>query len=51
MLHMLSINHVLFEKRVRELEGARVGIWGEDFFHKSLNRVDETLIAGAYKQL
>lgn len=42
MLHMLRINHVLFQKRVKELGRVGRGDWREDFFHHSLNRLDET---------
>lgn len=40
-----------FQKSVRELGGTVAGGWREDFFQKSLNKLDEILIAGAYKQL
>lgn len=47
---MLGGNHDPFQKRVRELGEARAG-FEERIFPTSLNSLDETLIAAAYKQI
>lgn len=50
MLRMLGGNCDPFQKRVRELGAARAG-FGERISSTSLNSLDETLIAAAYKQI